>query len=277
MTYNELKTEVAQLGFSRVIEDENALYTVATRALSALFLERGQKSVARIPIIAPKLTNVYKTVSVPAGETVSLQLVGTAFSFKPLGNGAYTQKDGNERTRVNFSASDGAVKGIIKTGECELTISADEDLTVLGLASFLGSFGSGTKSIPVYEESYLIDPSEHIKDFRSLAGPVTRENGQIETQVGTCGNHLTLPFLYGGTLVITYYRTPRAILRTGEDIDLPRECEPLYPLLVSAYLWLDDDSDKAQYYMALYRDGIARLEKSDRSAVRSTYVTNGWA
>ena len=60
-------------------------------------------------------------------------------------------------------------------------------------------------------------------------------------------------------------------------IDVPEECLALFPLLVCGYLWLDDEPDRAQYYMALYREGRSLLlERKPSRTQRLNTDTLGW-
>ena len=62
------------------------------------------------------------------------------------------------------------------------------------------------------------------------------------------------------------------------ELDIPKELESLVPLLAAAYVWLDDDADKAQYYMSLYRDGMSAVKLYTRRAVDTGFENaTGWA
>ena len=52
----------------------------------------------------------------------------------------------------------------------------------------------------------------------------------------------------------------------------------LLPLLTAAYLWLDDDSAKAQFYMQMYMEGIRDVRIS-RPTSQDTEIkdTHHWA
>jgi hypothetical protein len=48
-------------------------------------------------------------------------------------------------------------------------------------------------------------------------------------------------------------------------IDLDPELCTLLPLLVASYVWLEDEEEKASYYMNLYRERAADIERKNRS------------
>jgi hypothetical protein len=95
-----------------------------------------------------------------------------------------------------------------------------------------------------------------------------------------CADTLYLPSDFKGEVNILYKRRPEALCIDYPDaeIDIPRSTENLLPLLVASYLWLDDDPDKAQYYMQLYRDEMARLKRYIPSVIGGGYQdVTGWA
>jgi hypothetical protein len=42
-------------------------------------------------------------------------------------------------------------------------------------------------------------------------------------------------------------------------------------------MWLDDDVQKAQYYMSLYRDLVANVKRYSTNKIDAKYSVNGWA
>jgi hypothetical protein len=51
----------------------------------------------------------------------------------------------------------------------------------------------------------------------------------------------------------------------------------MLPLLTAAFMWLDDDAGKAQYYMSLYRDLVANTKRYSSNKIDTVYRVNGWA
>ena len=68
-----------------------------------------------------------------------------------------------------------------------------------------------------------------------------------------------------------YSRKPVPIEKEDARVDIAPEAEPLLPLLGGAYLWLDDEPEKAQYYMLLYREGVNRLQAARRRNLAGGY------
>ena len=278
MTYNELKAQVASLGFERTVADDDGLRRALLRGLDTLFTDLPEVRVKRIYISAPKLTNVYKVVEHSGTQTELYTLVGTAFSFRPHGDGAYTLTDGESVTRVNFYASDGVVKGRLASGGGGIRFEGDCDYTVTNLATFGGRYDATLGGVPEYAEKRTLDLGGIIPDFGGVAAvPIAVGGNMSGLELSVRANLLYLPFLLDGEVEVEYYRTPALPAAKDAPLDIPRGTEHLLAFLVASFIWLDDDAEKAQYYMALYRDGIAAINARSRLERHAEYVTDGWA
>lgn len=278
MTYNELKAQVASLGFERTVADDDGLRRGLMRGLDTLFTDLPEVSVKRIYISAPKLTKVYKTVEHSGTRTETFNLCGTAFSFRPHGDGAYTLSDGESVTRVNFYASDGVVKGRLTSGSGSIRFEGDCDYTVTALATFGGRYDATLGGVPEYAEKRTLDLGGVIPDFGGVAAvPVAVSGNMAGLELSVRASHLYLPFLLDGEVEVEYYRTPTLPAAKDAPLDIPRGTEHLLAFLVASFIWLDDDADKAQYYMALYRDGLITYKHRTVAPRDRKYRTNGWA
>ena len=116
----------------------------------------------------------------------------------------------------------------------------------------------------------------------SLDTPPKNERGEnliegrdYRVQNGT----LYLPSQTRGQLYLTVTRAPRRFDLASDAPDVRAEALALLPLLVASYAWLDDDREKALYYLALYRESLSRLRTSGRCAgvgYASYDTSNGW-
>lgn len=277
MTYNELKAQVAGLGFERTVSDDDSLLRATERALSILHLDLPRPRTKRIYIRAPKLTKVYKTIYHNGGESEEFDLCGTAFSFRPHGDGEYLIFEGDTATRVKFFAANGVVKSVL-SGTAKIRFEGDFDYIVTSLASFGGKYDVSLSDVCEYAEKREIQIGDMIDDFSALAErPVCIGSKTSVAEIVTRGGVLYLPFLFDGEIEISYFPRPMPPKKNAEDLDIPSGAEHLFPLLVASFIWLDDDEGKAQYYMALYRDGINRLIRITPSERCEKYPTNGWA
>ena len=106
------------------------------------------------------------------------------------------------------------------------------------------------------------------------AGYVLKENQDYRVENGL----FYLSDRIAGALTLTVRRTPRRFDMGEEAPDVREECAHLLPLLTASYAWLDDDREKALFYLAMYRESLARTVKNGRTAgVSGGYRTeNGW-
>ena len=277
MTYNELKERVAHLGFERTVDEDALLYSAAERALATIFIDRGEKGRASIYVQTPESYRVYGRVRHRSGEAEEIEVVGDAFSFRPYGRGSCLVISQATATRVEFDGTEGVVKGHIPSSAARIRFEGESDYTVVSLAAFAGKFDLSLTGVPLYSERRVIDLLEHIGDIRTLAAPPRLPSGEIAPDVTPQGRRIELPFRFDGELIIDYYRLPRVISRTEGEIDLAPDTAHLLPLLTAAYVWLDDDAEKSQYYMALYQSGMAAALRAARLDDVKGYKTNGWA
>ena len=277
MTYNELKAQVAGLGFERTVSDDDAFFRATERALAIINLDAPQTDIKRIYVRAPRMTRLYKNVCHTGGRTEEYELYGSAFSFRPSGEGEYTVIGGETEELQAFSRASGVVSGAPPSGRGIIRFSGAVDYEITTLASFEGGFAS-LRDVPEYSEKRAVDLSLLIGDFSHLSStPICVSGNMAGLELTARGGRLYLPFTLDGEIEIEYCRTPAAPQKNAEALDLPAGTEQLFPLLVASFVWLDDDEGKAQYYMALYRDGINRLKRIEPPSRDRQYKTNGWA
>jgi hypothetical protein len=88
---------------------------------------------------------------------------------------------------------------------------------------------------------------------------------------------MAIPEAYSGKISVVYKCAPPNL--TGgrdEEIELPLGCEHLLALLSASYIWLDDDAERAQYYMNLYREAMSSLKRRGKDDIDSGYrIANG--
>ena len=86
-----------------------------------------------------------------------------------------------------------------------------------------------------------------------------------------------------GLFKVIYNRKPKSIENTGEAsedstvIDLDEDLCALLPILVASYVWMDDEPEKAQYYLMLYRERAVDIERRIYNATPVPIKSsNGW-
>lgn len=278
MTYNQLKEDVAALGFEAAIENESQLLIAANRALRIIYTERPRECQIRLSCQELGEHLIHRQMHHMGKEKISVSLTGEAYSFRVSGRGEYTVTDTTGSRSFEFDGESSLMKGYIK-GEATLVFEGDYSYTVYDLCCYDRRFGDGMDSIPERQEYRTFKLGDTVKGFRAFASlPTDNDGKRIEGSI-LRGESLLVPRDFCGEINLSYYRTPDPI--TEEDADLPidisEETVTLLPLLTASFLWLDDDEGKAQYYMALYREALSGILRYSKSQIDTQYTTNGWA
>ena len=272
MTLDQLVEEVCALGFENTVEADSQLLTAANRALRLIFSERGSYATSSL-IAAPIKPVFYLPLYEHRGSALdTIHIEGRAFSFKVSGKGELRVTDKSGQYSEMFDTPFGVKRGFIDTF-ADLTFGGAMDFTVRDIACFDKITDSDEKSIPVISSTQRFNIKNYAKDFLSTGKQPTDKWGKPITGAEIRGSYLTLPADYSGEVLFTYKRQP-APIKSGymnEEIDISAECEHLLPLLTAAYLWLDDDGEKAQYYMSLYREAMDRIKRYDAASTDTSF------
>lgn len=277
MTLNDLKESVLALGFEDRIEDEELFRLTAERALGQIFRDFPTYAEARLIIEMPKVQSTVGRVR-HGREDIELPLDGLAYSFVSSGVGSCILRDGAGERRLELSSPREEHRGFIMGGEGSLTLTGDTAFTLLSVTTFSEIASSKEADIPIFHGRVVLPLSVHIPDLLFTTGRPSTPDGQ--TIEGVCEGEgmLTLPYETEGEIIIRYARAPRALPDSGEgNIDIRPDGEVLLPLLTAAYAWLDDDQDRSQYYMALYRSALAERKTKGPSYTEEITCANGWA
>lgn len=278
MTPNQLKDIVLQLGFETTLESEDSFFSALARALYTVFIDRPQISFAELMIPKRSGNLISKGFVHEPTAPEEYSLIGAAVSFRISGIGGYIITCGGKSYERTFD-SELCVCRERLNGPSTIRFVGEYSYTVSALAVFPSLTGPDEKDIPVFNEGFRIDLKTRIADFLAPYEAPKTENGDLIAGAEISSGILTLPDSFSGYLRLSYLRTPR--IPTHEDrsseIDMPEETRELLPLLVASYLWLDDDPEKAEYYRALYADGINTLRRNVFRRLDNVYKTNGWA
>lgn len=278
MTPNQLKETVLHLGFETTLESEDSFYSALSRALYTVFLDRPQIKSAELMI--PKRSGTLLSAGFVHNPDApeEFSLVGAAVSFRVGGKGSYTVSTGDKIYEKSFDTELGICRERL-SGSSVLRFLGDYSYTVSSLAIFPSLSSPDNQDIPVLLEKCEVDLKEKISDFLAPHEPPRDSLGNTVSGAEISSGTLTLPSDFSGYIRLRYLRSPRIPAREDRDIelDLPEEARELLPLLVASYLWLDDDPDKAEYYRALYTDGIKTLRQNVFRRLDTEYRTNGWA
>lgn len=278
MTLNELKNDVASLGFESQVEDESCFIASANRALSLIYTDRPVSKTATLSFRHPRLSAAYELIEHVSDATVVIPISGKAISFRSSGTGTCIIKDRTGASEVPLLGNDQLTKQLVY-GDATATFTGEFYYTIKNFAVFDDLVSKKVVDIPEYLPYRELFPDEYCDDFRAFAGvPRDKLGNPIEGAVLADGK-IRVPYTFRGEMYLSYYRSPARI--TNDDpnkaIDISDECAPMLPLLTAAFTWLDDDAAKAQYYMNLYRDLMANLRRYSTNRIETSYGVNGWA
>ena len=235
------------------------------------------------------------------GEATYTAYGAKAYYFEADGKGSYNVEYFLEDKWIsvgmgNLNGTSGyfePVRGVIKpdgvfvVGDIKLTFTSDYGLSVRAVALYDEVRGASAEDVPAFSTFYTYDVAKIVDDFLSFSSnPVREEKGYGRLMGGynlEDQSRLILPHDESGVYRVVYNRRPNAIKETTSPstdpnvIDLDEELASLLPLLSAAYLWLEDEEEKAQYYMALYRERSVLVEQKTKS-IKSSSVRNvyGW-
>jgi len=302
MTVSELYNQTAQLGFEDSLESGERFYFAANRALlqvsalrpaisSIIINHKPMKNMASRASFAPTECN---------GELCFTATGVKSYYFEADGNGVvYLEaQSGNEWNVIGmvelkgthrFSAYRGFIQpeGAFTSATVRLRFSGPYLYYVKNVALYRHIYSDSVDDIPVYEPFTAYDISVLADDFLSLSSPPISDDGEytvlnqgfrIEN-----GCKVLLPYDASGVYKILYRRRPKAInsdtdAGANEDvIDLDEELCTLLPILIASYVWVEDEPGMAEYYLNLYRERAADIERRQRNAspviIRNR---NGW-
>lgn len=280
MTYNELTGEVATLGFENEVENRPALLYSANRALRTLAAL--SPTYGRLTIIQRvfKPCSYIERIDYYPGKEITVPLEGAVFSLKFSGAGDLTLKERHRVTPMFIDTPYTEIRRFLPDHKGELVLSGDITFTLKDIACYPYVCGTAESDIPMVTPYRSYQISRKAKDFYSFVSLPTDENGNPVVGTKFEDDTLLVPSDYEGELHLSYRRLPREILSDAPnaEIEIAPALEHLLPLLTAAYLWLDDDSAKAQFYMQMYMEGIRDVRMS-RSSRAETEIkdTHNWA
>lgn len=277
MTVEQLKDEVCALGFEAQLDDNAHFILSANRALRLIFSERGVMGCAHIIVSAPERSFYINEYIHKPESPASFTVEGVALSFKVSGRGAFRLTSGGVSITEEFDTDYGVIRKFIDR-EATLRFLGQLSFTVRDITGFSRITSAEESKIPVYAEKRTVELSRLIGDLFSLAKPPEDCHGKPIEGATIRGGSLLLPYDFSGEVILFYKRLPRTVHADDtEDIDIPAECAHLLPLLVASYIWLDDDGDKARYYMQLYKEAMALIKRYEPLSIDSGFTdVLGW-
>lgn len=304
MTVSQLYSSVARLGFETSLEDNDLFFQAANRAILQV---NAIRPIQGIYVINHKpLDNLIRNASFSPVEVegeLCFEATGAkAYYFEADGEGIAHIEAFDEISRtwgtagsVEFSANRTFVpyKGMIEKGgefiqgRVRLRFTGYYLYSVRNVALYRNLYSADADRIPAYEAFTRYDISALVTDFATLASPPIREDSEhsLLNQDYEVENDrvILLPYHARGLYKIAYKRKP-AVLEYTDDpledqtkVDLDEELCALLPMLVAAYVWTDDEPEKAQYYLTLYRERAIDIERRYKDLTPATIKSaNDW-
>lgn len=304
MKVSELYKAVAQLGFEDSLESDERFIYAANRALLQVSALRPATGVCTINhrvldnmICEDTLSPVAKT-DVLIFEAQDVR----AYYFEADGNGtAHIELfDAEEETwkligdvSLDSNGAYKAYRGFIRRdgnfveGYIRLKFTGEYLYSVKNVAMYRYVYSNLEKDIPEYGAFARYDISALVDDFLSLASPPIQEaSSRTYLNQGydvENGRVLLFPKSESGVYQVIYNRKPTPIsvdteaIDNEDDIDLDEELCALLPVLIASYIWMDDEPEKAEYYLMLYRERAADIERRIISTKPVNIKSvNGW-
>jgi hypothetical protein len=303
MNVATLYEQTALLGFEDSIENISAFYHAANRAIYQINLLRPHTAEYRI--FRRTATNLLKCgdCTYTREDDLTFEAEGArAYAFQACGYGTLFIERYDEgrwtliSERTLESEDFAPYRGFIKAGSefidgrVRLRFAAhssgDYTYYVRGTAMYKTLFSGKEEDIQIPGEYTEYDISRICPDFISFAAPpiLTATGERIGKSYEIYGGkRLLLAPEATGEYRILYHCAPRMLENEGDpdadttEIDLDEELASLMPLLTAAYVWIEDEPEKAAHYMDLYRERAAEIREKPRAHAPSKIINrSGW-
>lgn len=302
----ELYNHVALLGFENSLESDDVFYNALDRALLQVGAIR--------PAVGSCVINHQPITNLIADDTFTPKIIDNEYIIQGMGaKSFYFEADGDGVCYVEYydAANDSwqtiktipivsmarrfiAYKGVIKIGQnfvqphqlIRLRFTGAFRYSIKNMALYNAIYSAADKDVPDYASALRYDISEMVDDFIGLSVPPISEADGVRLNTDydvENGRVILLKRALTGTYKVLYKKRPLMVDRT-KDADKSEEFIPLdddlcmiLPLLVAGYCWIEDDPEKSEYYMNLYRERAKDISdrEQDIAPVRILNI-NGW-
>ena len=259
MTLNELKEQVIGLGFETDIEDGQMFFNSVFRAVQKMYTDRGVETELKLLHSPQKPLYHIKYIRYTPGGNVRYGLFGEGLYFKTLGTGRYTLTGEGSSVSEEFSGE--REHRIIVDGYSEIIFEGEFEYSIWNLALYPAKVSDNPEDIIPPTESVEYRMEDYCDDFLGFSDLARDGNGLPIKGASLVFSTAKIPVLYEGEVRIKYRRCPKSIdTDINAELPIPNGWEHLLAELCASYIWLDDDPEKAQYYLALYNNGMNTLK-----------------
>lgn len=206
-------------------------------------------------------------------DSVELGIVTPSFNtFKSVkgfikNNGAFIDKVLSDQAE-KIEKNEGKKIYPFYTGDVEIVFSGDYDYTIRNLAMYDRVYTPSAEDIAPYTKTIGYKMTDYVNDFAKFDTPPLDSNGaHLYEGYSIDGDTINLPIDKQGIYTINYlHKVSTYGVQTEigkQEIDLDEDLAAVLPNLIAAYVWLDDEPDKSQYYYNLY---LARADQIKRTS-----------
>ena len=200
MTLDELKNDVAALGFEGSIEDDDIFIASVNRALGLIYTDRPVSKTIIVHFDSPRISYKKEFIEHHSSEEITLTVRGKSLSFRTTGEGECLIKEADGGgSFVNFSTPHPLTKRKLKS-EATLTFSGDFYYTVSNLVVFDDLLSQNIIDVREYSPRKEALPNEYCDDFRAFAGPPRNINGEIVKDAELRDGRISVPFEFKGDI-----------------------------------------------------------------------------
>ena len=273
MTVQQLERAVCALGFVASVEDARPLLLeAAARGLQELAVacpRIGSATLWHLP--SPPLYSEGSIERLTGEKTFSLPS-GASYLLRLAGRGEVVFSRGGESLALPFSSREGEEPALLggtipgKNGAFTVRIRAEGGWRLLTLAIYDTVFPTLPPD-PFGRRRYEL--SELIPDFGALVLCPEDENGRALVEGPSAdytledGHILSLPPHTAGKILLRYRR--RLTLSEAGELPISEEESALLPLFCASYLLLEDEPEKASFYLSRFHEGLLGLQASKLS------------
>lgn len=153
--------------------------------------------------------------------------------------------------------------------------------TVCDLALWDRDFGA-KESVPLYSNHVKYDMRLLVPDFGGeLRVPVDAVSGVPIRRSFIDSPYVMIPCNYVGDMTITYQRRLQRItlddVANDTDIDIAPQHEDLVPLCMAYYIWLEDEPNKAAFFLSRFNEAAALARQVQKRPGSNAVISyNGW-
>ncbi|MDY3845792.1 MAG: hypothetical protein SOZ62_02630 [Eubacteriales bacterium] len=146
------------------------------------------------------------------------------------------------------------------------------------LASEFPSTAFHTAEIPPSSDRVTVYLTDIADAYAFARNPITKD-GIRYGDYSYNGNNITVYGKEGDSFLVGYTKkiAPLSAKTADNEIAIDPRATHLLPLLCSAYLWQDDEQDKAYLYLSEYKNEYAKLKmQGERNFGNSYKSSNNW-